>query len=702
LGLAMMNADATGPARPRSGTSKLRARARLISLIGEDLISDEPVALVELVKNAYDADATRVIVRFEGKSTSRIVVQDDGHGMDLKTVLETWFEPGTPSKKETDRSPRGRIYQGAKGIGRFASARLARSLYLESRVSPEADGVMVLFDWGAFDDESYLDQVEIAWEVGEAVALRRGTRLTLEGLRKRWEEKDYEELHSRLSRLISPFNEVSEFEIVLDIPGHPQLSGTVQPPELLSYPRYQLDGTVSSDGHFRGALRHNGKAVREYKKHKLGGVDQRPGCGPFSVEIRVWDRDREGLATVADVLNQGINQIRRTLDNYSGVSIYRDGFRVYPYGQHGNDWLRLDNRSRQNPVRRLANNQIVAAIQISRDSNPELRDRSTREGLVLNDAYRELEAWFTEVLSMIEEYRYSVRPRRPAPASAEPLFEAFDLGEAVRQVRATLGPSHPVTGMVAQLEAQVSEGVERIQEVFSRLLMSAGLGQMVDVVIHEIGAPLGKITRQIDLLDRAARESSDPQLVASVVPMITSINGWLEQIHNLRQRLDPQTAGRRGRATSFNVRDEVEDTFRLYGALLDGQRIKWRIDSPEEPIRVFMARSALGQVLANLVDNAIFWLVRTKGVGKGGTIVATMEPREHGFAIFISDDGPGVMEEDRSEIFEPYFTRKPNGMGLGLYIARLVIEPYGHLVYRDDCKLSGACFEAVFDHGVGL
>jgi signal transduction histidine kinase len=697
-----MNPDATGAPVRRSGTSKLRARARLISLIGEDLISDEPVALVELVKNAYDADASSVTVRFEGTPPSRIVVEDDGHGMDLKTVLQTWFEPGTPSKTEADRSPRGRIYQGAKGIGRFASARLAGSLYLESRVSADADGVMVLFDWGAFDDEAYLDQVEVTWEVGDPVALSCGTRLTLEGLRKQWEETDYEELHSRLSRLISPFNEVTEFEIILDIPGHPQWSGTVQPPELLSYPRYQLNGTVSADGYFDGALLHDGKDVHEYGAYKLGGAGQRPGCGPFSVEIRVWDRDREGLAALADLLKEGISQIRRILDNYSGVSIYRDGFRVYPYGQRGNDWLGLDNRSRQNPVRRLANNQIVAAIQISRDSNPELRDRSTREGLVLNDAYRELEVWFTEILSLIEEYRYRVRPRRPAPPSPEPLFEPFDLGEVVRQVRATLGPGHPVTSMVAQLEAQVGEGVERIQEVFSRLLMSAGLGQMVDVVIHEIGAPVGKITRQVDLLERAVRESSDAQLVASVVPMITSINGWLEQIHNLRQRLDPQTAGRRGRATSFDVREEVEDTFRLYGALLDGQRIKWGIDSPDEPVRVFMARSALAQVMANLVDNAIYWLMRTKGVGKGGTIEAAIERREHGFAVFVSDDGPGVEDADRPEIFEPYFTRKPNGMGLGLYIARLVIDPYGRLVYRDDCKLSGACFEAVFDHGVGL
>jgi signal transduction histidine kinase len=685
----------------RTGTSKLRPRARLISLIGDDLISDEAVAVVELVKNAYDADASRVSVRFLDGKDGRLVVEDDGHGMDLDTVLQTWFEPGTVSKKRTDRSPGGRIYQGAKGIGRFASARLARSLYLESRTDPALAGVTVLFDWGAFDDESYLDQVEVAWEERQYLDLNRGTRLILDGLRKHWTDEDYRELHSRLSRLISPFREVTDFVIELHIPGHPEWSGEVQAPELLAHPRYQLNGAVDEEGFFRGTLKYDGAVVKEFTRQKLAGTGEIPSCGPFSTEIRAWDRDREGLDPVATRLNQSIMEVRRILNDYSGVSIYRDGFRVYPYGQRGNDWLRLDNRSRQNPVLRLANNQIVAAIKISRDTNPDLRDRSTREGLVLNDSYRALQDWFVEVLEQIESYRYDVRPRRQTDTTREPLFEAFDIRDTVSQARTALGPNHEVAALITQMERQVTEGVDRVQEVFSRLLMSAGLGQMVDIVIHEIGAPIGKVNRQVEVLERKVSTSKDAKLVQAVAPMLVSIKGWLEQVHILRQRLDPQTAGKRGRAASFKVRDEVEDTFRLYDALLSGQHIDWNIEDLPEPVQAFMARSALSQVLANLVDNAIYWLIRSKGRGNGGTIRATIQRLEAGFAVTISDDGPGVPEEDRSRIFEPYFSRKPNGIGLGLYIARLVIEPYGRLVYDDAGPLGGASFEAVFDHGVG-
>lgn len=686
----------------RSGVAQLRPRARLIGLIGEDLISDEPVAVVELVKNAYDADATTVTVRFSEPSEKRLVVQDNGHGMDLRTVLSTWFEPGTNTKTRTDKSPAGRIYQGAKGIGRFASARLARSLYLESRTESASDAVTVLFDWGTFNDEAYLDEIEVAWEQTPSVDLTHGTRLTLEGLRKHWTRDDFQELHSRLSRLISPFREVTDFTIELHIPGDEGLSGEVQPPVLLAHPRYQLNGEVDGEGYFAGTLLREGHVVRTFERKKLGGTGTAPACGPFTTEIRVWDRDPEGLGPVARRLGQSVTEVRGTLNEYSGVSIYRDGFRVYPYGQRGNDWLNLDNRSRQNPVLRLANNQIVGAIKISRDTNPDLRDRSTREGLVFNEAYTALQAWFKEVLEEIEAYRYDFRPRRQSEATRDPLFEAFDIRDAVSQARTALGPNHEVAALIAQVERQVSQGADRVQEVFSRLLMSAGLGQMVDLVIHEIGSPIGKINRQVEVIETRVGSSNDARMIGVVVPMLTSIKGWLEQVYNLRQRLDPQTAGRRGRATGFSVRDEVEDTFRLYGALLQGQGIEWRIDGPPEPIQVFMARSALAQVLANLVDNAIFWVMRSKGSGEGGTIRAAIAPREDGFAIMVSDDGPGVPDEDRAKIFEPYFSRKPNGMGLGLYIARLVIEPYGRLVYDESQPLGGASFEAAFDHGVGV
>jgi len=688
----------------KSGSAKMRPRARLIGLIGDELISDEPVALVELVKNAYDADATRVEVRFEGSAPERperIVVVDNGTGMDLDTVLTAWFEPGTVIKRKQERSPGGRLYQGAKGIGRFAAARLAESLMLESKTEGADKGVFVLLEWGRFDDESYLDEITINYELHPLPNLERGTCLTLEGLRKVWVKENYEELHARLSRLISPFNDVTDFSIFLDIPAHPEFSGEVQPPKLILKPKYLLKGTVDTNGFFTGELQVDGKRHRKFPEYKLSKRDSEPVCGPFEVEIRAWDRDREGLEPISEWLGMGIREIRRTLDTYCGVNIYRDGFRVYPYGQKGNDWLNLDIRSRLNPVKNLANNQVIAAVRISREYNPELRDRSTREGMVMNTAHAALEEWFKEVLSLLEEERYRLRPRKERIERTDPLFEAFELRETVQRARSELGKDHPVTRLITDAEQQIKAGVERVQEVYSRLLMSAGLGHMVDIVIHEIGAPLGKINRQLAVIEKDIERLLDDEGKKKITPRLESIKGWLEQIYNLRQRLEPQTPAKRGRATTFNVQDEIEDNLRLYEALLRKQGIRYEIIALRTPIRVKMSRACLGQIVANMIDNSIFWLVRDKGAGRGGHIQVKLETLEHGFRLLFSDDGPGVPEEDRSRIFEPYFSRKPNGMGLGLYIARLVIEPYGKLLYRNDCGLPGACFEARFERRIG-
>jgi len=690
---------------PKRGQVVMRPRARLIGLIGDELISDEPVALVELVKNSYDADATKVEVRFKGKDPvkpDRIVVTDDGIGMDLDTVLEAWFEPGTVMKRKCEQSPRGRLYQGAKGIGRFATARLAEFLQLESKTEDSSLGVRVVLEWGRFGDDNYLDDIKIEYEQSSLRNIEHGTRLTLEGLRKIWEEEDYKHLHARLSRLISPFDDVAEFDIHLEIPAFPQFSGRIEPPGLILRPKYLLRGKLDKQGRFSGELRLDGKKRNTFNNQKLGDKNVTPRCGPFEVEIRGWDRDRDGLEPISERLGMGIAEIRRTLNTYCGVSIYRDGFRVHPYGQKGNDWLNLDNRSRQNPVRNMANNQIVAAIRISREKNPDLRDRSTREGLVLNAEHTALEKWFTEILSLLEEKRYDIRPRRKTDDQIETLFEAFDVSPAVQQVRKELGKDHPVATLFSDTEKQLKEGVERVQEVFSRLLMSAGLGHMIDIVIHEIGAPLGKTNRQLAMMEKQLAGLLDDRGRAKVEPMIQSIKSWLEQIHNLRERLDPQTPAKRGRATSFDVKEEIADNFELHQALLEKQGISWRIAAPRKPVRVRMSRAALGQIIVNLIDNSIFWIVREKGVGKGGEILVGLQPIQTGFRLVFCDDGPGVTEENQTRIFEPYFSRKPTGIGLGLYVSRLLIEPYGKLMCRSDGWLHGAAFEAVFERNLEL
>lgn len=688
-----------------AGSAKIRPRARLVRLIGEELISDEAVAIVELVKNSYDADARNVNVRFEGKNPlnpERIVVEDDGCGMDLKVVESSWLELGTTSKLAGQSSPDGRQYQGAKGIGRFAAARLARNLLLESKLKGIQDGITVLLDWGRFDDASYLEDIDVSYEVGPMwKKTEGGTKLTMEGIREPWTRERVEELHSRLSRLVSPFNEISDFQINLEIPSFHEFSGPIQAPEVTIRPKYVLKGTLNTDGHFDGEIHVDGALLKKIDSVKRGRGDSFPACGPFEVEIRAWDRDRDGLEGLANELNSSVAVIRKTLNAYCGVSIYRDGFRVHPYGQTGNDWLNLDLRSRQNPGLKLANNQIIGAIKISKNKNPELKDRSTREGLVLNAEYADLNRWFKEVISLLEEERYRLRPRKEESESSSSLFEPFEIGATLNKAKLKVGAGTPLGKELGAIEDQVKKGVDRLQETFSRVLMQAGLGHMVDIVIHEIGRPLGKLSRETSALDQNYPQHLPERISPIFVGSLTKMKGWLVELQNLRQRLDTQTPALRGRTTAFNVKDEIQDNLALFSAMFQKQKISCKFIAPKHPVNVRMSRAVLGQVVANLLDNSIYWLDRTRGGGKGGDILVEIKEIPSGFIVRVSDSGPGVEEQDRERIFEPYFSKKPDGMGLGLYIARLVMDPYGRVLYQPEGDLPGACFEAIFERGVG-
>ncbi len=696
----------------KTGSARMRPRARLISVIGDELISDEPVALVELVKNAYDADASRATISFTGGNPldpDTVTIADDGSGMDLDTVLRGWFEPGTILKKRAERSPGGRLYQGSKGVGRFAAARLADSLYMETKRQGEDEGVTVLLDWGRFTDDSYLDEVEIDYDVRPLPDMAHGTLLTLMNLhtRKHWEAGDFKVLHDRLSRLISPFQsdfeKIGDFSIELDVPGYPEFTGHVEPHELTRDPMYRLIGGLSPTGSFTGSLEIDGKKAKSFDGRQLGSPTDEVDCGPFAVEVRAWDRDRPGLTPYMLKYDQSLSRVRAILDAYCGVSVYRDGFRVHPYGEAGDDWLQLDARSRQTPVRCLANNQVIAAIRISREGNPEIKDRTTREGVVHNEQYRALQEWFKRILALLEEERYRIRPREDAkPEYATTIFEAFDMTEVVRATDEQLGRRHPVSKLVRQKDGEIREGVKRLQEHYSRVLLAAGLGQLVDIVIHEIGAPLGRINRELKQLEKELKGVPATDQQERIDSSLTHIRGWLEQIHNLRARLDPKTAGKRGRATTFTVQEEIIGNLLLYESLIQRQDIEVSLRAPKQPLAVHMSRSNLGQIIANLLDNSIYWLTRHHGDGKGGRIDIHVTTLKHGFRIRFSDDGPGVPEEDQGLIFDQYFSRKSNGMGLGLYIGRQVIEPYGRLILRDDGKLPGACFEATFERRVGL
>lgn len=717
-------------------------------MLGVELISSEAVAVSELVKNSYDADASTVIVSFRDETPdhpAQLMVMDDGSGMSVETVLQTWLEPATPSRRRRKVSPAGRRSLGEKGIGRFATAKLAHRLEVVTCDGRAPNGeVHLQVNWDAFsDEEKYLDEIDIPWSVGPASffgpsgeAARiwrsrlanyedgpqadggrrrpdatRGTVLSMEELRTSWDENLIHNIARTLSRLISPAVDEAlerserDFRILLDVPPRfSGLGGWLGPSEELSRPHYRLRAEVDQEGHARIEMRIRGEGEsRPTIETQYSGVDgDTPRCGPFSLSLRVWDRDQEAINEIAP--DTSLTDFRKILDQVAGVSVYRDGFRVLPYGEMGDDWLELDRRRINDPTRRLSNNQIVGALNITADANPDLIDQTNREGLVEGRALSDLRQIVKELMVPLEKARWDLRHRdekhRPSSHNVN-LFQPFrltDLREA-----ATNRADPELIDLVNDAEERLEEQSREVREVVARYQRLATLGQLVDQIIHEIAQPVvgareaavaGLEIIEDDYVRTTLRLPGVDDLIDRLRAEFRVIRDQARVVNDILRRLAPFGGRRRGRPHSITVEGAIKDVCRILRQDIGTRKVDVTIPASETYVTV--DGTELQEVLLNLLNNSLYWVTRTPRGHIRQVAFAIQREADQSLSIFVSDTGPGVPEEDRPHIFEPYFTTREGGVGLGLTIAGQIVEDYygGSLVLLSPGLLGGATFRA--------
>jgi signal transduction histidine kinase len=724
---------------PGDVEARIRPRARIMRTLGDELISSEVVAVTELVKNAYDADATHVIVRLREPleaGEGGIDVIDNGHGMSLDTVEHAWLEPATPYRRDARRSERlGRRVLGEKGIGRFAVSKLANELELITRRGGDPLETRVLFDWSVFDDpDAYLDEIAVVLEQGAPTEIRpggaiqalwpagltddqtmgHGTLLRMSALRMPWDQKRVETLRASLSRLVSPFlfeeslaHGGDTFVIDLDVPMFPGLAGPVEPPETIRNPVYRIQATVNPDATYDATIVAKAPGDAGLRTvHKQGRIDgfgdRPPACGGFSVQLRAWDRDRVSIADLARATDTTPTQARRDLNEAAGVSLYRDGFRVLPYGDQGNDWLRLDARRVNSPTFRLSNNQIVGYVLISRDDNPELLDQTNREGLIANQAFEDLRHEIRGILTLLETERYDLRPREQKPAPSRPggVFAGFDLAA----VQAYAAERHPgdteLSGLLDQAQEELDAEVAQAQETVARYRRLATLGELVDKVLHDGRAPLAKMgdDARLGIRDLDRDEDGCEELLGRSRKRFERISKQHDVLAGVLRRIEPLGGRKRGRPAQEELETIVSDSVAVLESDVKAAGIK--VELPTSHTLVTVDPGELQQVFVNLLRNSIYWL---KEVPRDERRIRVEVTRlDDGVELVFSDSGPGVPEELHDRIFDAYFTTATNGVGLGLSIAGEIVKDYygGDLGLREPGPLRGANFVVTLRHRV--
>jgi signal transduction histidine kinase len=669
----------------RSGYVTFKPRARLLKIIGEELISDEIVAITELVKNAHDADASTVSIEFHGVTADNgnIIVRDDGHGMDLDALLNQWMEPAGSLKSESRlrRTPRGRRVLGEKGVGRFAADKIARCLDLTSKRKSERREIKALFDWDQFDSRNrMLSEIRSRWELRAARSIRdQGTILQLSGLRSRWNEIMFRRISTRLCRLVSPFQRESDFVIRIESDEFPHYSGDLRA-EFLDAAPYRVDAEFDGNETVTVSLQGSRKV-----RHLWNG----PGalrCGPAHLRLFAFDLETESVAQIGPRM-----EVRAWLREWSGVSVYRDGFRIWPYGEPHDDWLRLDQRRVNNPVVRLSNNQVVGFVELSRDRNPALRDQTNREGLIHNRAFEDLRRLVNFVIQLLEAERQAVRhPAREGKQSKPPSDRrSSSIADRIERLarRATPALEKELRSVAASLrEASATDRTDRQRELqgYSEL---ASLGQAAAQLHDSVNPVLESILQDCTNVRSTVNGNGGRRVKAALRKMEKQIQNVGRRIAMIAP-LDDGEGSRRHRVIDLNA--ELASSNDLFQPLLSRSKVNLRIDVPRcGVLRAGIRPEPFHRLLHILITNSIDWL--------DGQDTRTIRVRTRGLAdrceIIVSDSGPGIPAGLEEQVFQPLFSGREGARGMGLSIARDIVSAHGGTIeVLTDRRRRGANF----------
>lgn len=678
---------------PESGLVSFTPRARLLKLIGAELISDDVVAITELVKNAHDADATLVSIQFSGVTGSdgEIIVRDDGHGMDIDALLNRWMQPaGSLKGREGARfTDRGRRVLGEKGVGRFAADKLASSLELVSRCEGANREVRAVFDWNEFDrDERMLSDVRSRWETRRPEWIERhGTVLRLSGLRTSWNERMFRRLSARLARLISPLGGPSKFRVALESDEFPEYSGEVSAGFLDAAP-YVIEAEF--DGESTVGVRLNGG-----KLLKQPWSSHRPlSCGPVRARLHAFDLETEALARIGPR-----GEVRAWLREWSGVSMYRDGFRVWPYGEPHDDWLRLDQRRVNNPVVRLSNNQIVGMIEIASDRNPDLRDQTNREGLIHNEAFADLQQFVLFAMQALEAERQSTRhpqgqrPDRRLRAATDPAVSAIpeSLDRLARKASGELADEIRRTATRARSQVAAQEvSKKRLLEGYLELAVLGHSAALVGRTVElELGELRGMVTAlRLSLGKKRIRELND------VVASVAEFEAAFDDVASRLTQFTSSDVGAIRRRRALDVPTELERMRDLLQPLLAQARASFEISARKgEVLRTEMRPEAFTAVMNALVRNSLEWSVASRPL----KISVVVRARGDELVMTVSDNGKGVNASLEETLFEPMVSGTEGGAGMGLTLARQILATHGAKISLvTDRRRKGATFEIVF------
>ena len=673
--------------------------ARVLAHLGEDLIKDESIALLELVKNSYDAGATKCVVDFNFDifgSLIEISISDNGSGMSLDTIENIWLVIGTDNKKNRLISHRqGRLPLGEKGIGRLGVHKLGNDIKLYSKHSDENE-VYVSIDWSKLAESKDIDDFKIEYGYSSDSHFfdkQTGTKIIVRNLKGEWNRRKLRSVFRDLTTLNSPFSEKSDsFEVVVSsnsnvfsgLPnleaiknaglyyGHCTLEGSIITEFSYEFKPWNVLDKIKSRSltaldEYEKVLIHNvevetetGKVVKREKRLDLNEYN----IGRVQFDVIMYEKD-SSVFSLLNVEKKGLNDY---LKENSGIRVYRDNMRVFDYGEPGNDWLSIDKRRLSRSGGSISNSLLLGSVMLDRISSYGLREKTNREGFIEDEAYFAFVDAISYVMDLFIQQRNQDRMNlmsiyKTGKNVTEPVIG--DLSEVISIVKEKVPDEkdqHQILTYLYRIESQYNE-------VRDTLIHSASIGINLGGAIHELEKQMAAL--------KSCAEAGNIFKVKEIIPVLETI------IANY---------------SSMMLKSEIQKfkVSQIVGKVIEYNRFRFQ----DHAIRLFsnykkvdfmakLSKTETISALTNLVDNSIYWVCRSRIEDRMIYLYVTESFREGFVTVVVCDNGPGFKIAPELAV-RAFVSGKPlnAGMGFGLYITHETMKQLnGHMDILSNCDI---------------
>jgi signal transduction histidine kinase len=660
-------------------STNFRFSTNIIRRLGEELNPSPSQGLIELVKNAYDANALNCVIELHNTSKKKgtITITDDGDGMNSSDIMNGWLVLGKSEKKRRELTRLKRIPSGDKGLGRLAALRMGAKVNLSSISLKEPILRSELtIDWDRYKEDSLVEDIVLTIETTFNLDNQKpGTKISLVNLNSMISHDETQKLARSMILLADPFGDNPiGFKPVLVAPEYTDLEKIVEA-KYFNEADFCLSAEVSHDGYASASVKNwlgntiysaNHDEIRSSKKSNPYK------CPKTRFDLWVYILSNSSFAS----RKASLTDIRAWLAEFGGVHLYYNGLRVSPYGDKGDDWLGLNLMRSRSPELRPSTNTSVGRVQVE-DSNGLLIQKTDRSGFIVNEYFNELHGFNVDVLNWMARKRLSEREEKRVAKRVEAPKKSEREKESLEKVIASIssGEKPVIEAAFEKYYKAHSDEIKELQKEIQLYRTLSTVGITSSVFAHESNnSPLDVISQSIRTIrNRIIANTSEANISVNepIERIIQSVDS-LRVLANVTLSLIDHEKRKPIRVDLHRV---ITDLLTLYTPFIQGRDTEVTTEFDEYRPFVKGSVAAVEAVMSNLINNSLVAFERNSPSRR--IISIRTKILSNIVELRVLDNGPGIQGISKDEMWLPGLTTRPNGTGLGLTIVRDTILDLG-------------------------